>query len=328
MPGLKASRSLWKSGKAENFYKKGLEMLDICLLGTGGMMPLPYRWLTSLMARYNGRSILIDCGEGTQIAMKEKGWSPKPIDIMCFTHFHADHVSGLPGMLLTMGNAQRTEPLLMIGPKGLTRVVNALRTIAPELPFEIQCRELTEREEIIPFEGFYLEAFRVNHNVVCYGYSIVVSRAGKFDPVKAEALGLEKRYWGRLQKGEIITLEDRVYTPDMVMGEARKGIKVTYCTDTRPVDTIAEHARDADLFICEGMYGEAEKAQKAKEYKHMTFYEAAGLAQKAGAAQLWLTHYSPSLTRPEEYMDKVREIFPGAVAARDGMTAQLNFEEE
>ena len=144
-------------------------MLDICLLGTGGMMPLPYRWLTSLMVRYNGKSILIDCGEGTQIAMKEKGWSPKPIDIICFTHFHADHISGLPGMLLTMGNAERTEPLLLIGPKGLTRVVNYQRVIAPELPFEIECLELTEAEQSISFDGFRLEAFRVNHNVVCYG---------------------------------------------------------------------------------------------------------------------------------------------------------------
>ena len=303
-------------------------MLDICLLGTGGMMPLPYRWLTSLMARYNGQSILIDCGEGTQIAMKEKGWSPKPIDIMCFTHFHADHISGLPGMLLTMGNAERTEPLLMIGPKGLTRVVSALRVIAPELPFEIQCMELSGKEEVIPFEGFQIEAFKVNHNVPCYGYSIVVHRAGKFDPVKAEALGLEKRYWGRLQKGETLTLEDKTYTPDMVMGGARKGIRVCYCTDSRPVEAIVEHAREADLFICEGMYGEPEKKAKAREYKHMTFYEAAGLAKEARVEKLWLTHYSPSLTRPEEYMDKVREIFPKAIAARDGMTAELKFEEE
>ena len=141
-------------------------MLDICLLGTGGMMPLPYRWLTSLMAKYNGKSILIDCGEGTQIAMKEKGWSPKPIDVICFTHFHADHISGLPGMLLTMGNAERTEPLLLIGPKGLTRVVNSLRVIAPELPFEIVCREITEQEQVFSFGGFRIEAYRVNHNVV------------------------------------------------------------------------------------------------------------------------------------------------------------------
>ena len=142
-------------------------MLDVCLLGTGGMMPLPYRWLTSLMARYNGKSILIDCGEGTQIAMKEKGWSPKPIDIICFTHYHADHISGLPGMLLTMGNAERTEPLLMIGPKGLTKVVNALRVIAPELPFEIVCQEITESTQSFMFDGFEIQCFRVNHNVIC-----------------------------------------------------------------------------------------------------------------------------------------------------------------
>ncbi|MGN0305329.1 MAG: ribonuclease Z [Lachnospiraceae bacterium] len=303
-------------------------MLDICLLGTGGMMPLPYRWLTSLMARYNGNSILIDCGEGTQIAMKEKGWSPKPIGIMCFTHFHADHISGLPGMLLTMGNAERTEPLLMIGPKGLAKVVNALRTIAPELPFAIQCMELSGSSQVIPFDGFQIEAYRVNHNVVCYGYSIVINRAGKFDPVKAGELGLEKKYWGRLQKGETLDLDGKIYTPEMVMGEARKGLKVSYCTDSRPVEAISAHARGADLFICEGMYGEPEKQAKAREYKHMTFYEAAELAKKAGVQKLWLTHYSPSLTRPEEYMDKVREIFPKAVAAKDGMSMELKFQEE
>lgn len=135
-------------------------MLEVCLLGTGGMMPLPYRWLTSLMVRYNGKSILIDCGEGTQIAMKEKGWSPKPIDVICFTHFHADHISGLPGMLLTMGNAERTEPLTVIGPKGLTRTVNALRVIAPELPFEIRCIEFEENEQTLCFDGLRIEAFR------------------------------------------------------------------------------------------------------------------------------------------------------------------------
>ena len=113
-------------------------MLDVCLLGTGGMMPLPRRWLTALMTRYNGSSLLIDCGEGTQVAIKEKGWSFHPIDVICFTHYHADHISGLPGLLLTMGNAERTKPVLMIGPRGLERVVNALRTIAPELPFPIE----------------------------------------------------------------------------------------------------------------------------------------------------------------------------------------------
>ena len=302
-------------------------MLDICLLGTGGMMPLPRRWLTSLMARYNGTSILIDCGEGTQIAMKEKGWSPKPIDIICFTHYHADHISGLPGMLLTMGNAERTEPLLLIGPKGLTKVVNALRVIAPELPFEIKCLELTEAEQSIAFDGFHIEAYKVNHNVICYGYNIVVERIGKFDVARAEKLKIPRNYWNRLQKGEIIEAEEGTFTPDMVLGDARKGIKVTYCTDTRPTESIVRAAEEADLFICEGMYGEPEKQQKAKEYKHMTLYEAAELAKRANVKEMWLTHYSPSLIRPEEYMRDVHKIFPNAIAAKDGRSADLLFED-
>ncbi len=300
-------------------------MLDVCLLGTGGMMPLPYRWLTALMMRYNGSSILIDCGEGTQVAMKEKGWSPKPIDIMCFTHYHADHISGLPGMLLTMGNAERTEPLLMIGPKGLQRIVNSLRVIAPELPFEIQFIEIEEANQKFQFDGFYIEAFKVNHNVLCYGYNMVVERVGKFQVEKAKALNIPLCYWNRLQKGEIIDVDGMTYTPDMVLGETRKGLKLTYCTDSRPTEGIAEHATDADLFICEGMYGDPENQAKAKEKKHMTMYEAAQLAKKANVHEMWLTHYSPSLFRPEEYINDVRKIFPASVAAKDGRSVELKF---
>lgn len=302
-------------------------MLDVCLLGTGGMMPLPYRWLTSLMMRYNGTGILIDCGEGTQIAMKEKGWSPKPIDIMCFTHYHADHISGLPGMLLTMGNAERTEPLLMIGPKGLQKTVNALRTIAPELPFEIQFLEITEINQTFEFEGFRIEAFKVNHNVPCYGYNMVIDRIGKFQLEKAIALEIPKECWSRLQKGETLERDGRIFTPDMVLGEPRKGLKVTYCTDSRPTDNIVEHATGADLFICEGMYGEPDKLEKAKEYKHMTMYEAARMARNAGVREMWLTHYSPSFVRPEEYMHEVKKIFPVSVAAKDGRSVDLMFED-
>lgn len=303
-------------------------MLDVCLLGTGGMMPLPHRWLTSLMLRYNGMSVLIDCGEGTQIALKEKGWSPKPVDVICFTHYHADHISGLPGMLLTMGNAERTEPLTLIGPKGLNRVVSALRVIAPELPFEIQCREIEGTEAEFAFHGLRLEAFKVNHNVLCYGYRASIDRSGRFQPDKAEELGIEKKYWSRLQKGEIIETQQGRYTPEMVMGAARKGLKVTYTTDTRPTDSIVKYAAGSDLFICEGMYGEPEKKAKAREYKHMTFYEAAELAKKAGVKELWLTHYSPSLVRAEEYMPEVRRIFPASYAGKDGKTVELVFEEE
>lgn len=301
-------------------------MLDVCLLGCGGMMPLPYRWLTSLMTRYNGSSLLIDCGEGTQIAIKEKGWSFKPIDVICFTHYHGDHISGLPGLLLTMGNADRREPLTLIGPKGLERVVTALRVIAPELPFPIRCVEIEGTEQTFEMNGYRLKAFRVNHNVLCYGYTLEIDRAGKFDPERAKAGQIPQMYWKHLQKGETVEHEGRVLTPDLVLGPPRKGIKLTYTTDTRPTDSIRENAKDSDLFICEGMYGEKEKIAKAREYKHMTFYEAAQLAKDAQVKEMWLTHYSPSLTRAEEYMDDVRKIFPAAKAGKDKMSAELNFE--
>ena len=304
-------------------------MLDICLLGSGGMMPLPYRWLTALMVRYNGSSLLIDCGEGTQIAIKEKGWSFKHIDVICFTHYHGDHISGLPGLLLTMGNAERTEPLTLIGPKGLERVVNALRVIAPELPFPIIYKEINGNEETFELaDGYRLKAFRVNHGILCYGYTLELDRAGKFQLQKAMEQEIPKQYWSRLQKGETITDEQAVYTPDMVLGPPRKGIKLTYCTDTRPVPAIVENASGSDLFICEGMYGEKDKDAKAREHKHMTFYEAAKLARDAQVGEMWLTHYSPSLTRPEEYMDDVRKIFPAAKAGKDRKSVELDFEKD
>jgi ribonuclease Z len=303
-------------------------MLDVCLLGSGGMMPLPYRWLTSLMTRFNGSNLLIDCGEGTQVAVKKKGWSFKPIDTICFTHYHGDHISGLPGLLLTMGNAERTEPLTLIGPKGLERVVNALRVIAPELPFPIIFKEIQGPEEVFELNGYKITAFRVNHNVLCYGYTIEIDRAGRFDVERARAAEIPMKLWSRLQKGEIIEEEGRIYRPEDVLGPARKGIKVTYCTDTRPVDAIAEHAAGSDLFICEGMYGEPDKAQKAVEHKHMTFEEAAKLARRARPKQMWLTHYSPSLVHPEEYIDGVRKIYPAIYPGKDGKTIELDFEED
>ena len=303
-------------------------MLDICLLGTGGMMPLPYRWLTSMMARCEGSSLLIDCGEGTQVALKEKGWSPKPIDIICFTHYHADHISGLPGLLLTMGNAERTEPLTMVGPKGLERVVTALRCIAPELPFPLRFMELEESRQKLRLGPYVIDAYRVNHNVVCYGYGITIPRAGRFDVERAKAANVPMKAWSRLQKGEIVEIDNKRYTPDMVLGPERRGLKVAYCTDTRPVPVIAEYAKDADLFICEGMYGEPDKEAKAKEYKHMTFKEAAFLAKKAGVKELWLTHYSPSLVRPEEYIPETRKIFPNCFPGKDGKSVELVFEDE
>ena len=226
--------------------------------------------------------------------------------------------SGLPGLLLTMGNADRTEPLTLVGPKGLERVVNALRVIAPELPFEIKFIEITQPEQVIELNGYRITAFKVNHNVLCYGYTLEILRQGKFSAERAKEQDIPLKYWNPLQKGQTIEADGITYTPEMVLGPARKGIRLTYTTDTRPTESILRNAKESDLFICEGMYGEDDKADKARGYKHMTFREAAVLARDARVKEMWLTHYSPSLVRPDEFMDKVREIFPNAYPGKDG----------
>ncbi len=303
-------------------------MLDVCLLGTGGMMPLPQRALTALMLRYNGMGVLIDCGEGTQVSIRQKGWSFHSIDVICFTHYHGDHISGLPGLLLSIGNSDRVEPVTLIGPKGLERVVNALRVIAPELPFELKFMEIKEKEETFIIKGLEINSFKVNHNILCYAYGINIHRAGKFIPEKAKENDVPMKYWTRLQKGETIIDGDITYTQDMILGEKRKGIKLVYCTDTRPTKLIEEKAKNADLFICEGMYAQEDKLVKAKENKHMTFYEAATIAKNAKVSELWLTHYSPSLVRPEEYKEAVRKIFNNTFISKDRRSITLEFEKE
>jgi ribonuclease Z len=303
-------------------------MLDVSLLGTGGMMPLPKRWVTSCLMRYNGASLLIDCGEGTQIALREKGWSFKPINTILLTHFHADHIAGLPGFLLTMGNSDRTDPVRIIGPKGTPRMIAAVRTLAPELPFNLEVIEIESSEQTFHVDGMDITAFRVNHNITCYGYEVSIKRSGKFDAERARKNQIPLKFWNPLQKGQTIESDGRVFTPDMVLGAERKGLKVVYTTDTRPTESIGEHAKGADLFICEGMYGEPGMEKKAREHRHMTMMEAAEIARKAEPARMWLTHFSPSLVRPDLYMNTVREVFPEAIAARDGQEITLNFEEE
>ena len=306
-------------------------MIDVCLLGTGGMMPLPRRFLTSLMLRYNGSSILVDCGEATQISVRRQGWSVCPIDLILITHFHADHISGLPGMLLAMGNAERKDPVTIVGPKGIEHVVRSLLVIAPRLPFEVNFIELNSElaEEELELCGLRVKAFKVNHNMLCYGYSFELDRAGKFDAEAAKSLRLPVNYWSVLQAGEDVEFEGKTFTSDMVMGPPRKGLKITYTTDTRPTDKIREEAAGADLFICEGMYGEEdeESITKAREKKHMTMYEAAEIAKAAQPKEMWLTHYSPSMVNPKQYEDAVKEIFPRAIISKDRRTVELNFED-
>jgi len=310
-------------------------VIDISLIGTGGMVPLHNRYLTSMAARLNGSILLIDCGEGTQVTLKQLGWGFKNLDYICITHFHADHISGLPGLLLTVGNSGRTEPLTIVGVTGIQNVVEHLRIIAPELPFEIKYIELPLNfrynnaidETQYMLGDYILSALPLNHKVNCVGYTLNINRLGKFDVERAKQHEIPIKLWSKLQNGETITDGDKIYTPDMVMGPARKGIKVAYITDTRPVDSIPSFVNGADLFICEGIYGDDEKKEKAREHKHMTFSEAAELAKQGNVKELWLTHYSPSMPNPEDYIETAVNIFPNTKLGYDRKTTTILFED-
>ena len=249
-------------------------MIDVCLLGTGGTMPLPDRALTSLLIRFNGSSFLVDCGEGTQVQLRRAGLSMHDIDVILITHFHADHVTGLPGLLLSMAKSERTEPVTIIAPKGASRVIACLCVTAPVMPFEINIFELDAQSHAFDIKGLKIFARLLDHSVTCFGYSFELARSGKFHPDKARELGIAVENWKRLQRGESVDTDGRTITPDMVMGEPRKGIKLAYCTDTRPTGSMEQLARGCDLFICEGMYAEDNKLKKAREKKHMLFSEA------------------------------------------------------
>jgi len=304
-------------------------MLDVALLGTGGMMPLPNRFLTSMLCRVNGTMILIDCGEGTQITLQKLGWGFKNIDTIAITHFHADHISGLPGILLAIGNACREEPLLMLGPPGLESIVGHLRAIVPELPFEIIFKEWD-----VPLDSFYLlpdlelKALRLKHHGICYGYNLTLHRKGRFDLERAKAQNIPMAVWSPLQKQDEVIYEGIKYTSDMVLGSNRKGLKIGYCTDTRPVQNLPEFMRDADLLICEGLYGEEDKQEKTAAHMHMSFKEAATIAKEAQVNELWLTHFSPALPDPHNYRYVAEKIFSNTVIGRDRMTKTLVFDDE
>jgi len=299
-------------------------MLDVALLGTGGMTPLPDRWLASLLVRFQGRLLLVDCGEGTQISQKRLGWGFKDLSAILLTHLHADHVAGLPGMLLTIGNSGRRDALLLYGPEGLWRVVDGVRAFAPQLPFPLEWQEL-EGGEDLDLGGIEARCLPVDHGVPCLAYSLYVPRGRRFDPERALALGLPKRLWGLLQAGESVEWDGRQVDPGEVLAEARRGIKLSYVTDTRPTPQLPSFVAGSDLLICEGMYGAPEDLPKAIGNRHMLFSEAASIARAGRVGELWLTHFSPSLDEPSEWLDEATRVFPNSHVGKDGMTTTLRY---
>jgi ribonuclease Z len=290
------------------------------------MIPLPDRWLTCCWIEYQGSAVLIDCGEGTQIALKEAGCKPSRLAVLLITHFHADHVAGLVGLLLTLCNHSRAEPLTVAGPPGLRRVVSSLTIIAPRLTFPLEIIEL-DKNNPVPLEkaGLTVYAAPLRHGTTCFGYKVELKRKPVFNPQKAAALNIPVTFYKALHNGETVTLDDgETIKPEQVLDGARKPITVCYVTDTRPFAGLAGFAEGVDLLIGEGMYFDEQMREKVEEKNHMLFSDSAELAKKSGAKRLWLTHYSPALERPRDGVKIAERIFPKSEAAYDGIRLTID----
>lgn len=302
-------------------------MVDLCFLGTLGNIPLPYRHLSSLLISFNGKNILIDCGEGTQVAIRKYGWGFKNIDYILITHLHGDHIFGLPGLLSTMGNSDRREKVTIIGPEGVRKGVEGLNVVNQYLPYELEVIEL-KSESISLYSDVILSSLEVEHSTQCLGYSLYFKRKRRFSREKAEENGVPKVLWSKLQKsGSKEEYEGKIFTPEMVLGDERRGIKVSYITDTRPIEVIPNFIKESDVFICEGNYGDDNDLPKALKNKHMTFREGARLAKIGNCKELILTHFSPALQNPEDYIQNAKEVFGNVSVGIEGEVRNVKYEE-
>ena len=299
-------------------------MLDICVLGTQGGMPMVNKFMSSIIVGYKGKKILFDCGEGTQVSMRKHSTGFKNIDIICISHAHGDHVLGLPGLLSTMGNSDRVEPVTIVGPKGIKEIVQGLNVVNPYMPFELKIIELDGNETEL-YDDLRLSSIKLDHSTECIGYSLKLKRAPKFSVEKARNNEVPQKLWGKLQKGITVKNGDNIYTPEMVLGKERQGIKFSYITDTRPNENIIDFIKDSDLFICEGTYAEDSDIDKALKNKHMTFREAATLASKGNCKELILTHFSPAIDDPNEYEQNAKEVFNETVIGYEGLRKTVRF---
>ena len=291
------------------------------------MMPLPNRFLTSAMVRRDGDLFLFDCGEGTQVSLKMLNLKWKKIHSIFISHMHADHVTGLPGILMLSSQVDRDDPLTIYGPPRLKEYIDSNRKILDMyINYEIVV-ETVQEGVVLDLPEFSVSAFRLDHTKPCMGYVMQEKdRPGEFHPDLALQLGIPMGpMWGMLQKGKTVALSDGTQvTPSQVMGSARTGRKFSYITDSLYSPEIAEHVMDSDLLLCEGMFtGDLEET--AKEKKHMTAVQAAMIARDAKVKKLGLIHYSPRYSDKElKYLAKdARTVFEQTVLTRDRMCFEI-----
>lgn len=303
-------------------------MIDLLLLGTGGMMPLPGRWLSSLLVRCEGDLTLFDCGEGTQVPWQLSGWGFRRLGTIVISHHHADHVAGLPGLLHTLANANRTDTVRLYGPAGTRDVVNGLRVIAPHLPYPLEVIELAPGDTAPIGGGLRMETIATDHALPGLAFRCSLDRARRFDRDTARRLGVPVDLWKRLQAGESVGWEGGAATPDDVLGAPRRGISFAYVTDTRPTGEMPRFIHGVDLLVCEGTYGDHADLPKAIDKRHMTFREAATLARDGEAAQLWMTHFSPAVTQPADWIGQAEAVFSNVTIGYSGLSGTIAFPQD
>jgi ribonuclease Z len=296
--------------------------LEAFILGCGGMMPLPNRFLTSVLLRREGELFLFDGGEGTQVSLRRLNLKWKKINTIFVSHTHADHVTGIPGILMLSSQVDRDDPLYIIGPPRLAEYIETSRRVLDMyINYEIVVKEITGPGIVYKGEGFHVRAFLLRHTKPCVGYTLEEEmRPGEFHPEKAAALRVPRGpLWAKLQGGETVQSEDgKDVHPEDVLGPPRLGRKFSFVTDTLAFPEIANEVVESDLFVCEGMFERALE-ESAREKKHMTAEQAARIALAAQVKKLALIHYSPRYTEFDlkQLLKESQAIFPKTVLSRD-----------
>ena len=304
--------------------------MEAFILGCGGMMPLPYRHLTSVLLRREGDLFLFDCGEGTQVSLRRLNLKWKKIDAIFISHTHADHVTGLPGILMLNAQVDRTEPLYIYGPPKIKEYVETSRRVLDMyINYPIVVKEIEAPCVVHSGKDFYIRAFPLDHTKICVGYTLEeLDRPGEFNPEKARELGVPVGpLWAQLQQGFEVKAEDgSIVKPEQVLGQKRSGRKFSFVTDTLYKTSIANEVRGSDLLVCEGMF-ENELIDQAKEKKHMTAAQAATIAHDAEVRRMCMIHYSPRYTDREldKLLQEAKEVWPKAELSRDRMNIEIPY---
>ena len=304
--------------------------MEAFILGCGGMMPLPYRHLTSVLLRRDGDLFLFDGGEGTQVSLRRLNLKWKKINAIFVSHTHADHVTGLPGILMLNAQVERTEPLFIFGPPKIKEYIETSRKVLDMyINYPIEVKEITAPSIVFEGDGFYIRAFPLDHTKTCVGYTLEeLDRPGEFNPEKAELLNVPVGpLWGKLQKGQsVVSSDGKTVFPEDVMGKKRSGRKFSFVTDTLYKPSIAKEVYGSDLLVCEAMF-ENDLIDQAKEKKHMTAREAALIARDSNSLRMYMIHYSPRYNDKEleKLLLQAREIYPGAELSKDRMCIDIPY---